>query len=102
MPSMINNFVQKVLRLVREFFIAEQFEYGVFELTPADNNKIINVPATNEVLRVWFSIQKHDHPYHDQHAGVCKVSDATIVPNGFQFQVDLECPCRISWFAIER
>jgi hypothetical protein len=101
MPAIINYFVQKVLTLVREFFQAERFEYGVFELTPADNGRIITVPTTTDTLRVWFSVQKHDHPYHDHYAHSCKVSDAVIVPGGFQFHVETDCPCRVSWFAIE-
>jgi hypothetical protein len=106
MPQIINNFIVKVLRLVREFFQAELYEYGFLNLNHNDSGKVIFVPTQNDVLRVWFSYQGHIvNPYMDEDvtAAHCFVSEAVPVPGGFQFQVIMhgEGECRISWFAIE-
>lgn len=104
MPQIVNLFVQKVLRLVKEFFGANEFEYGIVNLTPADNDKTIFVGTSKEVRRVWFSMTPTSPPEVDEYGhihGACYVSEAILVPNGFEFTVRLESPCSINWFAIE-
>lgn len=104
MPQIINNFIVKVLRLVTEFFQAELFEYGIIDVTKKMNNKTIFVGTQNDVLRVWFSLQKSDDPYMEVmgHDSKCFVGEPRIVPGGFEFEVMAEAHCRVSWFAVER
>ena len=101
MPSLTNTFLVRVMRLVRELFQAERFEYGIVNLTSADNDRVITIDVGDDVRRVWTSIQEHVHPYNEQHANdMCFVSEATPVPNGFQITVKVHGACRLGWFAI--
>lgn len=103
MPQIINHFIQRVLRFVKEFFQSDTFEYGIIDLTPSDNNRDIFVPASADVQRCWISLTPMFHPYLDSiPGGLCYVSEVTPVPGGFQFRVALTCDCRVSWFVIEK
>ena len=101
MPSVMNNVVNKVLNVVKEFFFAEAFQYGVLNLTPQDNGQDINVRCYGNAVKVWFSLTPHGHPYNDLPPGECYISEAHVTPRGFKFRVNLSVPCRVDWFVIE-
>lgn len=104
MPRIVNNFVNKVLQLVREFFQAQHYEYGVLNLSPFDNGKTIFVRTSGDVLKVWFSLTPQtDSPdlYVPPPGSKCFITEAQPAPGGFVFQVNLSDHCRVSWFAIE-
>lgn len=102
MPGISNNFVTKVMRLVRELFVSDRFEYGILDVNVADNGRVITVETNARVKRAWLSMTPLSHPYNEEHmdSHLCFASECVVVPSGFQFKVQVHGECRIGWFAI--
>ena len=105
MPGISNNFVTKVMRLVKELFVSDRFEYGTLDVTPADNDRVITIETTARVKRAWLSMTPLSNPYTEDHMGAapthyCFASECIPVPSGFQFKVQVHGECRVGWFAI--
>jgi len=101
MPGITNNFVARIVKLVRDFFGASHYQYGTLDISMVDNDSTMFIETELNVLRVWFSIIPHVHPYNENMGEVCYISEAVVVPGGFQFKVQVHNDCRLSWFAIE-
>src|SRR5579859_3631728 len=115
----IINFVKKTLRLLAKLFNIKIFEYGTISLTPAINDKAIFVSTSADVLYVWFYLQPIHNPYlgsyeesqnismwHSRKVletfgvldpSLCYISEATPVPGGFEFKVNIITDCQLNW-----
>lgn len=102
MAQIINNVVNKILTVVKEFFFAELYEYGTMTLTPADSGKQISVKCNGNVVKVWLSLYPHVDPYNDDHdSDDCYVGHPRVHPHGFTFKGNYTTICRLDWFVIE-
>ncbi len=102
MPQTTNNLVNRIVKLIRDIFNANRYEYGTLAISHANNDKLVTVRTEADVLRVWFSVQPSSNPYNgEMNDGLCYVSEAVVVPGGFQFKFRVSGECNLSWFAVE-
>lgn len=73
-------------------------ETGEIALSPHDI--AVKVPVYGDIQKVWLSITSK-HNIYNEHFSRNYVSDVIILPDGFQFKVQVHSHCKVNWLIVK-